>query len=1381
MGKPSKSRARPRKRPTTNASAPGASAPYQGRREQLASPLERAWVESRSGAIAGRGYHYQDLVGAWVALRVLVGEIAPGRVLPEAFDDLTCESSPPQQVQVKSRQERVGEFRTAEVARFVVEAWQRALKGRPDGGPEDASEEYAAGSKVTGTAADDAAELASIVVVLERAVDGHAPREWAQAISDDDKLDELAASSRARAATAGIDAQVVDVLVERTSIVVLPQQDLLSEAAQHLASRTGLPLAATVPIIQALRSAIAEHSDRNAEVSLEQRAGLSRTDVGRIVSDAAALVDRESLEAAVSSGAAQPVVFDTALPDRDFYSGTSTQPGHIVEGLVTPRPTLTDEVLTALGSGRPVLVAGPSGIGKSALMWMAAFVARHAVWYRVHRLNEDDVEPLIRLAVASGAGRYGPVGFIVDGIGTGALSAWDDLLQRASATAGVLLLGSVREEDMPRLRSLAQCVVVRPRLDEELAARIHQGLRDNGSTTQPHWREAYEHSNGLTLEFTHLLTKGRRLGDVVADQVNERVRSQRSTELAVLAPVSIAHRWGAALSLASVGELVPVAAGELKEALTRLVSEHLLTMIDGLVSGLHPVRSAALSKAVHDVPPPLLAHTVAQVIGAVGVEHLHSFVAQAVADYPGLGPVVLDALADRFDVSPEPQVVAAAGLGGLRLADFVLLARRWVTILEQNEVPAPLRPLALDLGLMDGDLLDSFDDRLLAAVRAIRADRSATSSHLRDELVARMGTARVNDLVHDAVDLAVAETLLSCMSGTGVEISPVPPQAPLHAALQDAPLTRVGDLVCAASGVSAASAAVIADAAGGEDTLLARLLQSHPWALELNVEADGGERVLRGRVLHVHDRHNAEPGSRIKELADIGLRCLPDVARADLSTVLTGGGTYQYGGYQMGDSGLLRQYVRDESTIAWNRERSRFARSLVATQSTTERLSAGLEVLHATADFLANLTDAWVTDRGTGQRLTALNLQQTTLTRQIDELIPEQAADPLSGPRGVSTAQGNDPIHGVTQGVVHHLAPRLGDSSKYASLAAFAGDNIVRRVHDARDEPWGLLGLDGAPPVLDRLEVALRQFAQVLMELAVGDTTAAHIVGATRSLPRGRALARAARLADARAQRRYAETLAAVAAGAAARGLRVEVRSRPDPDADTWIWPPVATAVVAHVDGPTGIGASIAALSDILNEVSVPGSTMVVIPVQSGVPLLRYTQRLSQSGKVYPLPQEADVWLDQVPPARLMPCSDAVADAVDALTELSALAWFDTQRPDGPLIHEAVAAAQEAFLDAMGRLDSLASDDVIGVLQYELEMLARRVQHESDTRATEGVLAEGIASAFGGQPDDVLYQSEGLLAIATQWDLSPEAAHAFLEEIADTDETAEERTEPQSR
>jgi len=1311
----------------------------EGDEGSFARPLARRWAESRSGAIAGRGYHYQDLVGAWVAVQVLSGDIDATRVIAEGLDDLTCESSAPQQVQVKSRQERVGAFRTTEVARFVADAWQR----HADRGAVGAEE--------------------SIVVVVERPVDGYAPQEWARPVIDDPEWQGLIVATRQQAETLGLAADLVDWLLPRTSVVVLPQRHIFEDMAQRINARTDLPLGATMPVIQALRAAIAEHADRNAEVGWDDRVGLSRTDIERIVTSGAALVDREALELAIATGACEVIDFETPMADADFYSGIGTQPGHIAAGLVTPRPAMTDQVLAGLGSGRAVLITGPSGIGKSAVLWMAAYVARHVVWYRVHRLGDDDVEPLIRLAVASGAGRHGPVGFVVDGVGTGSLTAWDELHRRAAAVPGVLLLGSVREEDTLSLRTFGQAVVVRPRLDEELAARIHKELLAHGATNQQHWRETYNQSDGLTLEYTHMLSRGRRLRDVIGDQVRDRIREKRTAELAIIAPVSVAHQWGASISASRLAKIVTSSPGEFKESLNRLADEHLVAIEDGVVRGLHPLRSAALCDAVHEVPPPTLAETVRDVLAGIQTEQILSFVARAIADDASLAPVIIDSLRARIDASPGNPAVLAAALGGVRLADFTLTARRWAAILEQHDVPVPQRALGLDLAMIDSELVDGLDPRLLAAIEEIRHDRASSTYPLRDQLVAEVSADLLNDVVHRATSASKVASLLAPLADTGMTIASVPPDAPLRATLRDAALGDVGELIATAAKVCLPTGLVLLDAAGGPDTILERLVHDNPWLLDIAIVDESDGRVLRGRVLHVADRHNPNSETYIKNLAAVGLQCLPDIDRADLSTVLAGGVPLRINDREFAVSGLLREYAVTDSEVAWNRQRSRFARSLVSATSSTERLAAGLTVLERSADFLADLAEAWVTNRGVGQRLDTLNQLRTDLLRQIDSLAPEGARQPLDGPLEQSGGMlNNDPVHGVVQGVVQNLPPRLEDSSGYASLAAFAGDTITSQLNDARGEPWALLGLDGPPPVLDRLAALLYDLATVLIEQALGDTSGSQIAAITRSLPRGKALTRAAEQARARAQRRYEETLGALVSAAAAKGLQIEARSRPHPDPKVVTWPPMATALLAHMsDSP--LDEIIATVAVLLTRFNLPDSSVVLIPMQRGVPLLRYTVRLFAGGNAYPLPDEADAWSDMIPPAPMMPCSDAVADAVEALRELSSLAWLDMQRATGPVVEEAVDSAITRYRDAAARLDALPRDEVTTLLVDSLEELAGRVQGEADENATDGVLAADMAAVLVGENNDTFVNVTAMIYLATQWDLDPASAQALLE------------------
>ena len=83
------------------------------------------WQGSRAGSRASRGFHFQDVVGAWFASRLASGELAVDRIVPEGFDDLQLDAGAPVQVEVKSRQGRLGPFPVGVAARHIVDAWLR--------------------------------------------------------------------------------------------------------------------------------------------------------------------------------------------------------------------------------------------------------------------------------------------------------------------------------------------------------------------------------------------------------------------------------------------------------------------------------------------------------------------------------------------------------------------------------------------------------------------------------------------------------------------------------------------------------------------------------------------------------------------------------------------------------------------------------------------------------------------------------------------------------------------------------------------------------------------------------------------------------------------------------------------------------------------------------------------------------------------------------------------------------------------------------------------------------------------------------------------------------------------------------------------------------
>lgn len=90
--------------------------------EDVSELLIARWLASRSGARAGRGFHFQDAVGAWLAARLASGS-GPAWLVPEGFEDMSLEGDNPNHIQVKSRVEHLGGFPPFSASRHILDAW----------------------------------------------------------------------------------------------------------------------------------------------------------------------------------------------------------------------------------------------------------------------------------------------------------------------------------------------------------------------------------------------------------------------------------------------------------------------------------------------------------------------------------------------------------------------------------------------------------------------------------------------------------------------------------------------------------------------------------------------------------------------------------------------------------------------------------------------------------------------------------------------------------------------------------------------------------------------------------------------------------------------------------------------------------------------------------------------------------------------------------------------------------------------------------------------------------------------------------------------------------------------------------------------------------
>jgi hypothetical protein len=1327
----------PRSRPKRVREIPAGVAEHEPADPVSAAVEEEFWAKSRSGAISGRGFHFQDVVGAWLAARIYAGVDTVDALVPESFEDLCCEGKSDRFIQVKSRQERVGDFPIARAAEHILGVWDLHKQ----------REEAGIGGQP--------------LIIWERPVGGERFADWGDnldhCLTDDHPL---RAELRKRALIRGLMIDELDALLGSVSAFVLSWEDAFEQTILAVTSRTGVPRAAGVPIVQALRTAVADCVDRNAASNWSGRAALSRTEVERLVADVHQLIDRESLEQALSSGLCEPVDFSTALPGNDFFTGVDVQPGHVAAGLPVPRPEVTSGVLAALDDFRPVLVAGPSGVGKSAVMWMSAYVARSVLWYRVRRLEGQDVEPLIRLVRASGPSPKAPVGLVVDAVGTGAIEAWDQLLVELAAIPGALLLGSARNEDLLPIRTLPRCAVVNVALDEELAAKIYAGLTARQLTSALHWREAFENAHGLTLEYTHLLTKGRRLADVISEQVNRRIVDERGLEIDILGLASAAHQWGARLDVSALERHLGAPRDQFRLALQRLQDEHLIHVSHGSIDGLHQLRSRALYQAVHATPPPIVDETVKSVLGFLENTHLRSFVLGALSDQPDVDAALVDGLSSRMRQKPSVTVWTEV-LEALRLADFRRRAANWREVLNRHNVRPADRLIAVQQVLVGGGIAAEMPElvkpEIGEAVRDILA-QDEVESPLRDSLLNSIDSLTLTTVLLECTTPKQAALLIGATGGSAVSLAPQLARlntgdSPLVRALETCTPAEVGELIKTAADANPPLGVTLCDLVGGQEALLRRFREFYPWLVDLHIDADDGDQVAVGRLLHVADEVQGSPDAYVRELARALLCCFPSCTRADVQAVVAGDAPITIRNYTAGVSGLLPRYVHTASSVAWARARLRSSASIVTDANLTNRVHNVIDLLTNAAAFLDDLLRIWCQSRGRQADVDRLNARRSALadaaadlTRPLDRA--EQAiVDTSDGPAPSVL----DDAHTLAQGIAENMPGRLASGDNHSSLAVYVRDTIVSAARAvARTERWELAGLDEAPAALGQIEDLLLDLHAVLAELVWGTLNAKAIQTAARGGPSQQALHRAADNARALAARRHDTQIHQLKAAGLAAGLNIEIYVKPVAKTTGVDWPPFEAALALSVEDIAEWFERLPVAVELVNqhlETSAYRPPVLLTPIIRGRPLRQLAQQLIT--ELWPGQELFDQWATKFQPAWHTPLADVVAEAVAALQIMSGIAllpqetWSETHR-----------SLLDRQIERFSANVALIPDEPPTDLREAIAELAARVEAElNSNQPSPDSLAGNLARAATGHPNEDFNVVLEMTLVALQRDI----------------------------
>ena len=1299
---------------------------------------EALWGASRSGAWAGRGFHFQHAVGAWLAAKVGAGLIE-AVVVPEGFEDVSLEGvrgEAPWHVQAKSRGEDLGLFPVHEAVDDILDSWAKHLvRGESDSRLVVVFERGVRG-EVLPTGLD-----ASVPTLAESSPDGST----------------LVNSLKDKCGHDGLSEADTDLLLSSVVAVGVAWDQVTDETVASISEVVVLPRLSLRVGADLLVGVVARASAENASRRHADRRRLDKTEIVGEIVRFAEQIDVESLEAAIGDGVCE--LFTCGVEELDeggrFYEGEATQPFHVASGLVMRRPDVLEKILTSLRDRFAVVITGPSGVGKSAVLWTVPRELPGVVWFRVKRLAVENVPVILRLARANGVSTRTPMGFLVDSAGTGHFRGWERLRAEAAAVPGMVLVATARNEDLTVLGSLTECATIAVQLDQHSAETIHRGLVLRGATGEAHWQEAFERSDGLTLEFTHLLTRGRRLRDVIKDQVRQRVIQERHSELRVLALASTADRWSAAIATTDVARLCGLSDEKLQGALYRLRAEHLVVEKNGWIGGLHQLRSAAICEAVHAVPPPTLHETITRLIPVVPVSQLQRFVAALLIDTPEARSI-LSNTARELAAGLER---LAGCIQGLRLADFRELAKTWDEVAEEHDVPASARLALFAFAIGGTRPPDVFDSGFLEAWEAIAAIPGRDS---RGDLIAAVGSDTIAQLVVSETDPSQATHLLAALAGCEPESAAViadaaSAESQLAAALREAPVDVLADCLVTARDVDPAVAHALTESIGGEQSIIARIRANNPWITELEIRPGDTSPIGYARFLHVSDALQGSPDEQALGLARTLLQSLPRIESVDVQAVLPDGRELAMGEYTAGISQLKREFDRTAPAVEWSRERTRSAAALMGTTDTA-RLSQAFPLLDEAAELVREWGTALVvTGRPPSgdfpQRLAALHdsgrsiLPRLCDTRSGDDIILRHTTPDLT-----------DDLSATITDIAGNVIPRLRRRGQYRALAAYIAETVIdKHIAGATSEPWRLIGIGGHPTALDTLRFVLEDLYAVVNELANADADLTKIRNSARSGQSQTALNRAAMTCRRADQRRYEKRRKQVETTCKAAEPRARVFDSAHRTALS------EYRVCVELDSLFGWYEAVETLHTALRADQRARETYLLVPLRQGKPIPALAMTLIND--LWPTPDPDG--LDSLPPARPKELADMFDKAHVALEALSGI----SELPGAQQAHAQVRALKKNLVSdlktAHESFSGLPDDPVTAAILTIIEGLADRVQSELDHTSTEPSFAAQMAAIFAEEVTDeftlILYGR----CLAYEWDINPSTA---IEQLAAFDD-----------
>ena len=1071
-------------------------------------PNEELWAETRHGAWSGKGYRYQDRFISLLLIKQWAGQIPNGYIIPEGFEDVVLELEN-REIWVQIKSLKSGSFSVKE-----VESIHKDID-----------------DKIARLTNEKTFEVA---IGLQRPCTSVAIKGVEHLLSN-----------------------------SKQCIVVSEQPEL--EAISILVERLGVAEAIAENLFNGVSARVGKISDDNGTIVFDDRQKISTTDIERFILNYLETSDSSAIDIAFRKGVIEPVDFKTPVEDPAFYSGVKAQPGHIASGLIIDRPEQVEVIVQSFKLVRQVIVSGPSGAGKSSLVWLCANrMAKATRWFRIgSSATLDEVKEIQRFVRARNPNPDSSIGLVCDELNSTNIAFWHNLNEEILKLPNVILLGAVRKEDLSNLQGVRDAEIISVELDEELAKTLWQELQKREKTNWLHWKEPFEQSNGLLLEYTHILTQGKRLEILLQEQVQQRENENRLDELRILRAASLITSLNGEVEVSILLEVLEISPDKGAIALKRLLNEHLVReSVPGVLGGLHSLRSNALAKLTHDGLALKEEDTFLATLNAVSVPTLAQVIQLALKDLTRFDFQKLNDTLLSLQRTNEKVEVLVAILQGLGFATAEKRAKQFISLLEEMNIERSLWSVASmlsvgDKALPDLDFAENFGRIKNVILQFRRQPKEDYRQQFCDQLQALPNLTSISEL---------HIVLVSMIGMTN------PPSIKFNIQNIDqgeVDVKKIVRVLEAAYAVSPGTAGSLCSSFGGEEQLMRDVASQFTWITSPIIEQGTHGRTVRADYYYVSDQLKRDLNEVAVEICRTLLAIVPSAEAAACSVINPDGSIVQVKDFPLMTKDIPRENLPPESQVGWNRIFCQLILSNANVMTLTEYAMTLSELIRRTESVFNEITEKWV--RGSkfhnrerlAEECNAISQICNELSFTVVPNVPLTIHDAVK--EGVSTDTAGTLLTNILNNLVSRLFS-INIETDARGLAGFTLNLAEDAQKQANSTIWRVLSKDPVEQLV-ALSERLLNLAQVLQELGTDNTKSARdlLAGMATRASFGRSLASASKFCRSRSEQRLRQKLEQLILNLAAEGVKAEYKTRSLEKNEGIYWPPVEVLLIVKL------------------------------------------------------------------------------------------------------------------------------------------------------------------------------------------------------------------------